>query len=116
MLNKLLLCLVLVAALVFGPIGGGIYAMETEQTCTVLEQQKIIQVMPDKSLRGIVTPSEHTIALGPKLTEKVVTRLNKTAMPFDWTGGHMAIIEIDFGNGMMPLLIIVRPENVKDCK
>jgi len=116
MLNKLLLCLVLITAIVFGPIGGGIYAMETEQTCTVLEGQKIVQVMPDKSFRGVIVPEENLITLGPELNEKTVTRLNKTAMPFDWTGGHMAIIEIDFGNGMMPLLIIVRPENVKDCK
>jgi len=115
MLKRLMLCLVLVIALVAGGIDG-VYAMEDGQTCTLLKGEKIIQILPDTSLRGVITPEESAILLGPELTEKIATRLNTEAPPFDWTGGHMALIEIDFGGGPMPLMIVVRPENVKDCE
>ena len=115
MLKKLLLCLVLTVALMIGGIDG-VYATEDGQDCTVLEGQKILQVMPDKSMRGVITPEEYTITLGPETAEKTVARLNKIAPPFDWTGAHIALIVIDFGNGPVPLMLVVRPENVKDCK
>ena len=115
MVKRLLLCLVLTVALMIGGIDG-VYATEDGQECTVLGGQKILQVMPDKNMRGVITPEEYTITLGPEVQEKTVTRLNEIAPPFDWSGAHIALIMVDFGQGAVPLMLVVRPENVKDCK
>ena len=115
MFKNLFICLALVMALVAGPIGGGVYAMEDGQQCTVIGGEKILQILPDQSLRGVIVPQDNTIILGPQITAKMAENLTRQA-GFDWVGAHMALIEVDFGAGPMPLMLVVRPQSVKDCK
>lgn len=116
MFKKLMLCLVLVMALIVGPIGGGVYAMEKGQECTVLEGAKIIQILPDESLRGVTVPEDASITLGAKLESAQATTLNRATGEDDWQDAYMAIIEYNFGDGIVPLLLVVKPHHVKDCK
>ena len=112
MFKKLFLCLTLVLALT---IGSSAIAMEGGQECTVIGGSKIIQVMNNMSLRGIVAPSDERITIGPELNETMVNNLNsQTGML--WFEGHLAMIEVDFGNGPVPVMIVVKVRDVKDCK
>jgi len=115
MFKKFTLCLLLVIALVVGPIGGGVFAMENNQQCTLIAGSKILQILPDQSLRGVITPQDDTISIGAQITAEMAENLTRQ-VGFNWTGAHIAMIEVDFGTGPMPLMLVVRPENVKDCK
>jgi len=119
MFKKLMLCLVLVMALVAGPIGGAALAAEDGQTCTLLGGVKIIQIMPDGTLMGVTTPGEISIKIGAEIDAEMVANLNSQSTgehTMDWTGGNMGIVEYDFGSGPVPLLLVVKDVDVRDCK
>ncbi len=116
MFKKLTLCLVLVIALVFGPIGGGIYAMEDGQQCTLIEGARVIQILPDHSLRGVINPEELSVDIGPELTPEAITTMSRATKETDWQGAHMGIVMVDLGAGPFPCVIVVKPQYVKDCK
>ncbi len=119
MFKKLMLCLVLVMALVAGPIGGAAVAAEEGQTCTLLAGVKIIQIMPDRTLMGVITPGEISIAIGAEIDAEMVANLNNQSTgehAMDWTGGNMGMVEYDFGHGPVPLMLVIKDVDVRDCK
>ena len=113
MLKKLILCLTLVLALT---IGSSAIAMENEQECTMIKGSRVVQVMPNTSLRGVTVPEDIDITIGPELVPTMVNNLNSQTPGVDWTGAHMGMISVDFGQGPMPLVIVVKIGDVKDCK
>ena len=113
MLKKLFLCLTLVLALM---VGSSAIAMENEQECTMIKGSRIIQVMPNSSLRGVTVPEDIAITIGPELVPTMVNNLNPQTPGVDWTGAHMGMVSVDFGQGPMPLIVVVKVEDVKDCK
>ncbi len=115
MFKKLFICLTLIAMLFISPIAG-VYAMEEGQECTIIKNAKIIQILPDRSFRGVISPAEVIVTVGAKLTPVMASKLNRISGEINWNGGYMGLIEVDFGNGLIPLLVVVRPEYVKDCK
>ena len=119
MFKKLVLFLVLVIALVAGPIGGGVMAAENGQTCTLLAEVKVIQIMPDGALMSVVTPGELPIKIGAEIDADMVANLNRQSTgsnAMDWTGGNMGLVEFDFGQGPVPLMLVVKDIDVRDCK
>jgi len=88
------------------------------QTCTMIKGSKVIQIMPDKKLIAVTVPDDIDILLGKKLTPKMVTNLNTQSKQtkLNWIGSHIGIVEVDFGTGLVPLTIVVKPIDVKDCK
>jgi len=111
MFKRLVLCLTLVMILTVGPV----IAMEEDQECTMIKGSKVIQMMPDRSMRGVTVPDDITITIGPELDEASVENLN-SQNDMDWDGAHMGMIQVDFGRGPEPLVIIVKTTDVKDCK
>ena len=113
MFKKLFICLALIVALVL-PLN--VSALENNQQCTLIEGARVIQILPDQSLRGVINPAEMVVEIGPKLTPEAVTMMTRATKENDWEGAHMGIVTVDFGNGPYPCMIIVRPQYVKDCK
>jgi hypothetical protein len=110
MFKRLMLCLVLVLALAM-PLS----AMEDGQQCTLIKGARVVQLLPDQSLRHVITPQDYSITIGSEILVTGVENLSKLD-GFNWTGGHLALVEVDFGSGPAPLILAVRPESVKDCK
>jgi len=115
MLKKLILCLVLAMALVIGPIGGVVMAMEDGQKCMLTKGSKVLQMMPNTSMRSVVVPEDISVEIGPELTLEMAMNLNKQT-DMDWSDGHTGMIEVDFGQGPIPIIVIMKTIDVKECK
>ena len=113
MFKKLFICLALIVALVL-PLN--VSALENDQQCTLIEGAKVIQILPDQSLRGVINPEEMAYEIGPKLTPEAVIVITRATKENEWEGAHMGMVTVDFGAGSYPCMIIVRPQYVKDCK
>jgi len=111
MFKKLILTLILVFVLAM-PLS----AMEDGQQCTLIEGGRVIQIMPDHSLRGVINPEETSVDIGAELTPDAVDILTNATKDNDWQGAHMGIVMVDIGAGPFPCLIVIRPQYVKDCK
>jgi len=112
MLKKLFLCLILVLSLA---IGSSALACEPDQVCTLIKGSKVIQIMPDRSLRGVTVPDDVEFTAGPELNPVMVDNLNSQT-DMDWNEGHMGMIMVDFGQGPTPVILVVKPTDIKDCK
>ena len=109
---KKLLVLVLALFLFLSPAA---LACEDGQSGVLMKGMKVIQIMPDRSLRGVTVPSDVNINIGPELNEDMVQNLNSQT-DMDWTGGNLGIIEVDFGQGPTPVMLVVKDSDVRDCK
>ena len=112
MFKKLVMCLVLVMFLA-GPLNG-LMAAEDGDECTLKKGMKVVQLLPDRSMRGIIVPADVDIKIGPEIPGSMVGRLNALGGGMEWTGGNMGMIEVDFGNGPVPIMLIVKDSDV-DC-
>jgi len=112
--------LILVLALSLVLMVGGAFASEDGQVCTLIQGSKVLQLMPDQSTRPTIVPEDISINVGPEITAGMVEQFNTFSMrmgeSMDWTGGNIGMIEIDFGNGPVPLMLIFKNEDVKDCR
>ena len=111
MFKKLILVLTLVFALALPAV-----AMEDGQQCTLIEGGRVIQILPDSSLRGVINPEDISVEIGPELTPEAVEMITNATRENDWQGAHMGMVEVDLGAGPYPCMIIIRPQYVKDCK
>ena len=111
MFKKLCLVLILSLALL---VGSGL-ACQPDDTCTLMKGTKIVQVMPDGSLRGVVVPDDVEISIGPELTPEMVANLNSQTN-MDWTDGNIGVVMVDFGTGPTPVMVVVKETDVKDCR
>ena len=111
MFKKLCLVLILTLSLMVG----GALACAPDDTCTIIKGSKIIQVMPDRSLRGVIVPDDIEISVGPELDAAMVANLNSQTN-MDWTDGNIGIIMVDFGSGPTPVMVVVKETDVKDCQ
>lgn len=109
MFKNFLLALVLSLALVFSA-----QAADIGQECTIHQGSKIIQVMPDNSLRGIIVPEDSNVKVVKKLSVDWVEKLNNIT-DIDWEGSNIVILQYDFGAGPVPLVLII-PANSLDCE
>lgn len=113
MFKKLFLVLALVFALVIVPVSG-VMAADNGDQCTLKKGMKVIQLMPNKSMRGVTVPKDVAIEIGPEIPAAMVERLNSMGSGMDWTSANMGIIEVDFGRGAEPLMLVVKDSDV-DC-
>ena len=116
MFKQLALVLILVLTLAVGSA----FAAIDGQECTLKQNAKVIQVLGGNMLRGVIVPADIQISIGPEISEGMASSFN--AMPMnegmDWTGGNLGKIDVDFGdgNGPLPVMIVIKKEDVKDCK
>jgi len=112
MFKKLFLVLVLVVFLM-APLSAD--ALQSDQECTLIAGSRVVQVMPDRLLRGVIVPAETDILIGPEIPNDIIRELNsKTNL--DWTGSHVGMIQVDFGQGPAPVMLFIKPSDVKDCE
>jgi hypothetical protein len=112
MLKKLFICLALITALIL-PLN--VIAMEDGQQCSLIAGTKVLQILPDHSIRGVIAPVDTPVEIGPQIPASLAENLARQ-MGLNWTGAHMAMIEIDFGHGPVPVILVVRPVSVEDCQ
>lgn len=110
-MKRLLLVLTLALALAVSPI----WAASPDDICTMIQGSKVIQIMPNKSLRGVLVPYDVEINIGPEINETMINNLNSQT-DMDWTGGNVGVIMIDQGRGLTPIPLVVKDSDVKDCK
>ncbi len=117
MFKKLILVLVLSLGLML--MAGPIFGSEDGQTCTLIQGAKVLQVMSDQSMRPVIVSQDMPVTVGAELTEETVTRFNdfstSVGVKMEWAGGNFGLIEVDFGRGLTPLMLVFKNEDVKDC-
>lgn len=113
MLKKLFLVLALVLTII---CVGNLYAFEDKETCTLIEGAKVVQVLPDNTLRGIIVPESIEINIGPEIPQNVKDIIQgQLSGGMDWSEAHIGMIQVDFGAGPIPLILIIKEIDVRDC-
>lgn len=115
MFKKLCLVLLLTLVLAFSSVS---FAAEDGQTCTLKPSSKVLQIMPNRGLNPVLTQEAVTIEIGPEISQAQVDALN--SMPInkdlDWNGANFGMVEIDFGQGPVPIMLMVRDESLENCQ
>jgi hypothetical protein len=112
MFKKLLLVAVLVLGLAFTAT-----AMDIGQTCTMIYGAKVLLMVPGRGMKGVVVPEDTQATVLDIVPKDMVNVLNEQTQ-MDWTGSAAMTFSIDFndGRGPQPIYVIVRAEDVKDCR
>ena len=95
-----------------------VMASEDGQTCTLIKNSKVIQLMPPGTgytLRRVNVPEDILVKVSSEIPLKIAINLNKLDKSMNWLGGNIGMIQIDFGYGKVPILIMFKNTDVKDC-
>jgi len=109
-LKTLVISFILVLVLAFSA-----QAFVEDEMCTIKKGEKVVQLMPGNVLRGTIAPDDIEMHVGPTLVPAASANVNRIFKDFNWDTAHIGSFPYDFGRGPVLVVVVVRPESVKDC-
>lgn len=101
------------------------WSAEIGQICTMLKGSDAIQKFENPYIpyRGVKVPEDKKVSVVGKITQDDFNFLKKKIPANDWNenwkNAFLVVFDNDFGKsggGLQRLYILIRPQNLKDCK
>ena len=98
------------------------FAADVGETCVMLKGRQGVQCMtnPFQPFRGVIIPEDETVLVTGPIVESDLAflRANMPGFTEDWSTAFYVEFEHDFGDGNPPqkLKVLIRPQDLTDCK